>query len=313
MDKPERLLSATEQVAYLKKKGVGFGLMDEAAARAYLTYHNNYFKLTAYRKNYQQHPGGAKAGQYVRLDFAYLVDLAEIDMELRYAIMQLALDVEHHTKLALLRRLEAANENGFAIVAEYRAALNDKDRRILDDELRRSRQNVYCGDMAAKYAERPPVWVFLELISFGKILSFYKFVADKLGDSEMRELFYCLLDCKSLRNAAAHNSCILNDLSASGARRTNEQVVQALTAIAALPKGLRRSKLRCERLRQLATLLYTHQHMVTSSSLRQREARLLHNLTARVNMHSAYYADNDQLRTSFAFVACLVDNWYPLG
>ena len=75
----KRKLTVEEQVAHLKDKGVQFTIMDEAAAMTYLRKNSNYFKVASYRKNYQQHPGGPKMGQYVRLEFAYLVDLAKID------------------------------------------------------------------------------------------------------------------------------------------------------------------------------------------------------------------------------------------
>lgn len=35
---------------------------------------NNYFKLRAYRKNFEKYVGGAKNGQYINLDFAMLKD-----------------------------------------------------------------------------------------------------------------------------------------------------------------------------------------------------------------------------------------------
>lgn len=312
MQKPGGLLSVEAQVAYLAAKGVGFAQMNEAAAMEYLQYHNNYFKLTAYRKNYQKHPGGAKAGQYVRLEFAHLVDLATIDMEWRYQIMQMALDIEHHAKLQILRLLEAEDADAYDIVAAYRAALSENDRRILDDELQRNRGNVYCGALAEKYAQRLPVWVFLELVSFGKLLSFYRFVAETYHQRAMKNMFYCLLDCKTLRNAAAHNSCLLNDLSAGGARRVNADVAQALAAIEALPKTFRRQKLGCERLRQLVTLLYAHRAIVTSDSLHQREAERLQALSARMHAHDDYYSEQDLIRTSFAFLRVVIDNWYAL-
>lgn len=36
--------------------------MDEESAKEYLTQHNNYFKLTAYRKKYDKHPDGENKG-----------------------------------------------------------------------------------------------------------------------------------------------------------------------------------------------------------------------------------------------------------
>ncbi len=72
--------------------------MDETAAKDYLVQHNNYFKLTAYRKNYDKHSAGENSDKYINLEFAYLVDIAVIDMYLRYRIVHMALDIEHHTK-----------------------------------------------------------------------------------------------------------------------------------------------------------------------------------------------------------------------
>ena len=70
MSEYKRWLSLDEQIAQLKVKGVQFSIMDENAARDYLFRQNNYFRITAYRRNFQRHPGGPKMGQYVRLEFA---------------------------------------------------------------------------------------------------------------------------------------------------------------------------------------------------------------------------------------------------
>ena len=85
-------LSLDEQIEHLKDKGILFNIMDESDAKKYLEQNNNYFKLTAYRKNYNKHPDGKNKGKYINLEFAYLVDMAIIDMRLRYQIVHMALD-----------------------------------------------------------------------------------------------------------------------------------------------------------------------------------------------------------------------------
>ena len=62
MSEYKRWLSLDEQIAQLKVKGVQFSIMDENAARDYLFRQNNYFRITAYRRNFQRHPGGPKNG-----------------------------------------------------------------------------------------------------------------------------------------------------------------------------------------------------------------------------------------------------------
>ena len=58
-------LSLDGQIEHLKEKGVLFNIMNEAEAKEYLAQHNNYFKLTAYRKNYAVcRKSPAKAGLF---------------------------------------------------------------------------------------------------------------------------------------------------------------------------------------------------------------------------------------------------------
>lgn len=144
-------LSLDGQVEHLKEKGVLFNIMDEEAAKDYLTQHNNYFKLTAYRKNYDKHPDGENKGKYINLEFAYLVDLAVIDMQLRYRIVHMALDIEHHTKLQLLRKMEDFNEDGYQIVQDYLDSLDEKQKKICDSEISRNKGNIYCDGFWISY------------------------------------------------------------------------------------------------------------------------------------------------------------------
>ena len=60
-------LSLDEQIEHLKDKGILFNIMDGSDAKKYLEQNNNYFKLTAYRKNYNKHPDGKNKGKYINL------------------------------------------------------------------------------------------------------------------------------------------------------------------------------------------------------------------------------------------------------
>ena len=55
-----------------------------------------------------------------------------------------------------------------------------------------------------------PIWVLMELFSFGSFIDLYLFCAERWGDREMVHEHYMLRQAKSVRNACAHSSDVLN-------------------------------------------------------------------------------------------------------
>ena len=98
---------------------------------------NNYFRVASYRKNYNKQLDANQnpIDKYVNLDFGYLQDLALIDMELRYTFLQLSLDIEHFTKLELLREIDNHDEDGYQIVIDYINSLDAEHKKHLQSEL----------------------------------------------------------------------------------------------------------------------------------------------------------------------------------
>ncbi len=311
MDNLKPILSVDEQIKHLKDKGVRFEIMDEESARRYLTEHNNFFKLTSYRKNYVKHPDGANKGKYIDLDFAYLVDIAVIDMQLRYMIVPMALDIEHHTKLQLLRKVEEHSEDGYRIVQDYIDSLSVNQKVIYDGEIARNRGNIYCGDIIDKYDGAYPIWAFLEVIPFGRLISFYSFCADRFADKNMKNNFFRLLTCKEIRNASAHSNCILNDLMARTARHnTNANVTKALMCIRGMNTNFRKNRMSNARIQQIVTLLYMHKEIVTSEGVHENESKGLRDVITRAFKNKDYYNNNPMLKGTFDFLKLVVDSWY---
>ena len=89
------LLSVNEQIAHLKRKGVSFELCGEDTARQVLSESSYFFRLAAYRVLFPKRVGGQHDGEYAGLDFGHLVDLAEIDRELRGLLLPMSLAVEN--------------------------------------------------------------------------------------------------------------------------------------------------------------------------------------------------------------------------
>ena len=312
LPKNKPILDTDGQIVHLQAKGVKFDIMPVDEAKEYLSHNNNYFKLRAYRKNFPKHPGGDFEGQYINLDFAMLKDLAIIDMRLRYILIHLALDIEHFSKVKLLREIEQAGEDGYQIVKDYMNYLLAKDEEsgthrlnVLKNDLLRNLDNPYCGGIIAKYDGCYPVWAFVEIIPLGSFIHFYGFCANRFDSKELNDDYFLLTNIKKLRNAAAHNNCIIHDMGAQDSKhKTNYKVIQSLSSIS---KTTRNKRLRNERMQQIVTLLYTHSVIVTSSGVRNTEKAALKNLVDRMNHHIDYYKDNDVILSNFAFFQKAVD------
>jgi abortive infection bacteriophage resistance protein len=304
-------LSLDGQIEHLKENGVRFNIMNETEAKEYLAQNNNYFKLTAYRKNYAKHPAGENKDKYINLEFAYLVDIAVIDMQLRYRIVHMALDIEHHTKLQLLRKMDEHNEDGYQIVQDYLGSLSENQKKICDGEINRNKGNIYCGDIVDKYFGAYPIWAFVEIIPFGRLVSFYDFCADRFSDRDMKDNYYRLLTCKEIRNASAHSNCILNDLRAGTAvHSTNSAVTKALMKIPKMNSKFRKNRMSNARIQQLVTLLYMHKTMVESEGILKSESEQLQKVIKRVNKNYEYYELSPVIKGTFDFLKLVVDSWF---
>ena len=310
-------LTASQQIDHLKSRGVHFSLMSEDDARAYLEKNNNYFRLRAYRLGFPKVEEGVRKGEYANLDFKMLVDLSIVDMLLRYEMLPLTLDVEHFAKVKLLKRIETEGEDGYAVVSDFISSYDDTkldgtSHNSLKDEIRRCKNSPYTGGLIARYADLGfPTWAFIEVISFGSFLYFYRFCANRFDDREMLKEFYILQAVKSLRNACAHNSCILNKLRADRPQfKPSYVVTRELSTIAGIGLDQRKSKMSNDRIQQIVTTLYAHRELA-SQGVSEHRAKSLAVFVQRMNRHVDYYRGNLQVSTGFDFLTKVISAWFP--
>lgn len=84
------MMTSQELIDKMKnEKGIKFEYMSEEDAIIFLSERNNYFRIASYRKNYDKHISGVNIGKYIDLDFAYLSELATIDMHLRLLVIKM--------------------------------------------------------------------------------------------------------------------------------------------------------------------------------------------------------------------------------
>lgn len=303
MKKP--MLNTNDQIEHLKRKGVKFEICSETDAFNYLRYNNNFFKLTSYRKNYDKYIGGDKEGLYINLDFGHLKNLAIIDMALRYTIVQLALDIEHYAKLELLRIAESNKEDGYSIVNDFINSLEADQSRRLSSEIERNKNSDYCKDLFIKYSDNIPVWAFMEMVPYGRMVEFYGYCSKRYFSKEMRDNYFLLRSCRKIRNASAHSSCILNNLHLGS--NGNSTSFEVLKSISTIPRQIVRKRMSNVRINQIVTLFYTHKKIVTSSGVRGKAKILLLQLKERLSRSIHYYSNNDLVKANLIFLAKVID------
>lgn len=161
-----------------------------------------------------------------------------------------------------------------------------------------------------------PVWVFIEVISFGQYLHFYEFCTNRSSNTQNKKTLtsrlYLMRTVKDLRNACAHNNCIINDLRAPVAQnfKPNLQVTNALANIG-ISKGVRKKHLNRVVFYQILVTFYTHINIVSSSGVHNHISHELQNFKSRLYRDNDY-SRNDIINSSFKLFIKLIDNWFNL-
>lgn len=276
----------------------------EADAAAYLTDTNNYLRTASYRKLFPTQVEGPRVGQYINLDFAYLIELSAADRKLRDVLLGIVIDVEHFAKIELLRCLETENEDGHAIVSDYL----ERHPRVLGGLQARAREgerhDVYSGDLIARYLNDMPAWVMLEVVDFGTFADFWLFCAERWGDEEMRQVHFPLKSAKALRNACAHNSLLVHGLDARDAPAnfpTSLLISDSLNAHGMRNSRTRRAKLKNLRVAQIAAALWSLDHFCKRPSTRKRHATKL--AAVRASVEESRFAQGSSIGANMAIVS----------
>lgn len=306
MQRPK--FSVDEQIEHMKSKGIKFNIVNEAEASKYLCDNTYYFKIKSYAKMFERYRLGDKKGQYVDLEFAYLKELAIVDMHLRHFILKASVDVEHAIKVQFMEDFNNSKSDGYDIVAEYFRVYPDIEEKIL-----RKKDNSYCEDLINKLkVEGYAVWNLIEIISFGDFINLYRLFYEKFPDAKQGKVFtYPMYSIKSLRNAAAHNNCILNQLmkAKDDEVKINKKVTSFVSKIDGIGKEQRVNCMKKQVVHDFVTLLYVIDNAVKSPGVKKN---ILTDLSRFMNEQAVrkkeYFRKNNELKAVYAFSKKVVDN-----
>ena len=317
------MMKINEMVPYLKTKNIKFDKMSEDEAEKYLKYNNNYYNVTSYKHNFLKYPSpaGEFEGMYQDLDFAYLKDLSIIDHRLRLILFKMIIDIEHYLKIRILNIVEDIElEDGYRIVNMYL----EKDFNNLDNPKRvhnsifKKVGSEYYEKIFSKYdmdkdkkLENIPIWEFLEIITFGELVSFYEFFSDEYDLEEDSKNIFILREIGKLRNAVAHNSCVLSELDKKDNPHRPDYKVTEFLSKCGIEKNVRKLKLSNSRIRQITYTLYMFNEIVTSEGIKRNiKEDLIDFIFNRCLHHKDYYVNNELLKSVYSYFKKIIESKY---
>lgn len=318
-------LSSAKLVEKLRdEKGVTFKYTSEQEAEKFLQDRNNYMRTAAYRKNFEKYNEGEHKGKYINLDFAYLQELSVIDMHLRHLITKMCLDIEHDLKVRMVK--DAENNllvDGYDIVEKF---LNKNP--YIVKKLEALSTSPFTNALLFKYFTIAPkinnstgkmyntiiayndcpVWVFLELITFGDLIHFYEFYYSMLGEQPVSLTLINLT--KSLRNGSAHNNCILADIT-KGSSHIPAVVSQKVALIKGITKSQRRKALSRRVILELTAMLLLYNEVVSEKVKYHRMKEFKTFINGRAIEKKVFFKDNLLIKSTYEFIYKVIYALYP--
>ena len=236
-----------------------------------------------------------------------------MDHRLRNVLLSITLSIESLAKTKLMSEVTSRpDEDGYSIVTDYWSDLSEveRNRRIL--EVNRLKADEYVGRIASKYEDQMPLWVYLELMSFGTLVNLYRFCADRWQSKELRQTHGLLHNARSLRNACAHSSCLLNGmLMPDSVHPAQSQVIIRMRELG-FSKRVVRARFKSKRLRQIGSSLYAYERLTFCNESDEYDERDVIDLCRMMDELESLHRSNTRLSTLMAFLTrlltgCLLD------
>lgn len=319
------MMQISDMVSYLKTKNIKFNLISEEKAEKYLRDNNNYYNITSYKHNFEKYMvDGVFVNKYIDLDFAYLKDLSIIDYRVRLLFFKMIIDIEHYLKIRILNLIENINiEDGYRIVNLFlEKDFNDeKFPKKVHNSIFKKVGSEYYQKIFSKYdidkdkkLENIPIWEFLEIITFGELVNFYEFFSNEYQLKKENKNIFILREIVKLRNAVAHNSCVLCDLDKKdNVYATDFKIINYLN-LCGIKKETRDNKLSNSRIKQMTYTLYMFNEIVTSTGVKKNVINDINDLFyKRIILHKEYYNNNELLKSIYSYFDKIIKYYYKIN
>jgi abortive infection bacteriophage resistance protein len=302
-------LTIPDQIEDMKCKGIKFNIIDEKYAAIFLENNNYYFKLKSYAKNYVKYGSGKNKGEYINLEFAYLQELSTLDMHLRKIILKMTLDIEHFLKTQMLYDCSCNDkEDGYDIIRKFL-----DNNHLIRAKISGNKEKSACFDLIQKHIIKKKeysLWSIVEVLSFGDFILLYEFYYSQYPSNN--EFTRYLWSIKFLRNAAAHNNCLLNSLKSpyNIEISKNKAIMLFVSAIKGISENVRVEKMKNPVIHDFVVMLYVYNTLIKSEGVKKHGMKELKEfINERVVARKRYFEKNDMLKGYYEFIYKIVNSF----
>lgn len=309
-------LDIDKQIDHMKSKGIQFNIEDESFAKDYLSNNTYYFKLKSYEKLYNQYHSEDNKGKYINLEFAYLRDLATIDSLLRKKILSMAIDIEHYLKVDLLKDFNNSPEDGYEIIQKVKELDPEHFNQEIDSKL----NGRACSDLVAKYKDNFAIWNYVEIIGFRDFCELYslfysrnidQFCHKKNKSNYKGPYYYFMNPVRLLRNAAAHNNCLLIGLNKNADISFNfEHKVSSFLGANGIKNPSLNKQLSKPIIHDFCVMLFLFSQIAPPKAQFYTFDELNKFFVERVFKNKEYYNSNALICSAFEFMSKVVNIFY---
>ena len=301
-------LTVLEIISYCKDTlGISFELKSEEEAVIFLSKHNYFFRL----KQYADFGEKTKSGKFTNVDFGQMVELSTVDMFLRKLILKMTLDFEHYLKVKIINdSQENSADDGYSVVESFLETHN-RIRNIIENLSNST--NFYNRQGFEKYKEKPSVWSIVETLSFSDFIDFYSYYYQ-----------YFHLKCeytphfdsvRRLRNAAAHNACMISNLKSQNWFKSDFEInFELLGANLGIGNGTISSCMKVPVLNDFAVMLSNYVKLVSSPKVKEKTLEEIKEFfNGRMILHKDYFENVNEIKNAYHFAKAVLDFYSSKG
>jgi abortive infection bacteriophage resistance protein len=295
-------LTVSEIIDYCKNTlGVTFNLMDEEKAMDFLKKNNFFFRLKQYCSTCTEQ---TKSGKYIGLDFGHLVELSTIDMFLRKILLKMTIDLEHYLKVKLVNDCQNNPvDDGYEVVEKFL----ESHLKVKDSITQFNRVTGYGENSFDKYLAAPAVWNFVEMVSFADFISFYAYYYDFMRmECEYTKHFESV---RRIRNACAHNVCMLSSFKAVPNFKPDlETNFELLSSNIGIGNGTISSCMKVPLLNDFAVMLSVYTKLISSPKIKEITIQEIKDFfDGRMIYRKQYFENNIDIKNAYQFARKVLD------